>query len=54
MAFVASAVHPAVSHFWAPGRFTDEPSGEGGIRAKGLATFFGHCRQIDALLAGHD
>ena len=25
-----------------------------GVRAKGLATFFGHCREIDALLAGHD
>ena len=52
MAFFATAVHPAFSHFWAPRRFTDEPSGEEGIRAKGLATFHGHCREIDALLAG--
>ncbi len=54
MAFFASAVHPAFSHFWAPRRFTDEPSGESGIRAKGLATFHGHCREIDALLAGKE
>ncbi|TDH60496.1 glutathione S-transferase family protein [Dankookia rubra] len=51
MAFFATAAHPAFSHFWAPRRFTDEPSGEDGIRAKGLATFHGHCREIEALLA---
>lgn len=44
MAFFATAVHPAFSHFWAPQRFTDDPSGEEGIRTKGLATFHGHCR----------
>ncbi|GGC60644.1 glutathione S-transferase [Siccirubricoccus deserti] len=54
MAFFASAVHPAFAHFWAPARFTDEPSGEDGIRAKGLATFHGHCREIDAMLAGRE
>ncbi len=54
MAFFATAVHPAFSHFWAPARFTDEPSGEDGIRAKGLATFHGHCREIDAMLAGRE
>lgn len=54
IAFFATSVHPAFSHFWAPGRFTDEPAGEAGIRAKGLATFHGHCREIDALLAGQD
>ena len=54
MAFFASAVHPAFSRFWAPRRFTDEPSGEDGIRAKGLATFHGHCREIDAMLAGRE
>jgi len=54
MAFFASAVQPAFSHFWAPGRFTDGPVGEAGVRAKGLATFHGHCREIDALLAGRD
>ena len=51
MAFFASAVHPAFSHFWAPGRFTDEPAGEARVRAKGLATFHGHCREIETLLA---
>ena len=54
MAFFASAVHPAFSHFWAPGRSTDEPAGQAGVRAKGLAAFHGHCREIDALLAGRD
>ena len=44
MAFFATAVHPAFSHFWAPRRFTDDQSGEEGIRAKGLATFHRHCR----------
>jgi glutathione S-transferase len=52
MAFFASAVHPAFSHFYAPARFTQEASGEAGIKAKGLQTFFGHCREIDTLLAG--
>ena len=54
MAFFASSVHPAFSHFWAPGRFTNEPSGEAGVRTKGLETFLGHCREIDALLAGQE
>ena len=54
MAFFASTVHPAFSHFWAPGRFTDEPAGQAGVKAKGLATFHGHCREIDAMLAGRD
>ena len=54
MAFFATAVHPAFSHFWAPGRFTGEPAAEPGIRAKGLETFSGHCREIDALLAGRE
>lgn len=54
MAFFATNVHPAFSHFWAPGRFTDEASGEEGIRAKGLATFHDHCREIEALLAGSE
>ena len=35
MAFFATAVHPAFSHFWAPRRFTDEPSGKEGIRVRG-------------------
>ena len=52
MAFFASAVHPAFSHFWAPGRFTTEPSAEPAIRARGLDTFHGYCREIDAMLAG--
>lgn len=51
MSFFASAVHPAFSHVWRPGRYTDEPSAERGVRAKGRETFFGHCREIDALLA---
>ncbi len=54
MAFFATAVHPAFSHFWAPRRFTDKPSGEAGIRAKGLAAFHGHCREIDAMLASRE
>jgi glutathione S-transferase len=32
MSFFASAVHPAFAHFWRPGRYTDEPSAEAGIR----------------------
>jgi glutathione S-transferase len=54
MAYFASAVHPAFSHFYAPARFTEEPSGEAGVKAKGLRTFFGYCREIDALLAGRE
>jgi len=54
MAFFATAVHPAFSHFWAPRRFTDELSAEEGIKAKGLATFHSHCREIDAQLSGKE
>jgi glutathione S-transferase len=35
MAFFATAVHPAFSHFWAPRRFTDEPSGRRGSGLRG-------------------
>ena len=54
MAFFATAVHPAFSHYWAPGRFTDDRAGEAGIKAKGLDTFHAHCREIDARLAGRE
>jgi glutathione S-transferase len=54
MAFFASTVHPAFSHFYAPGRFTDDVSGGSGMKAKGLQSFTGHCRDIDALLAGQE
>lgn len=40
MSFFASAVHPAFAHVWRPGRYTDEPAAEPGIRAKGRETFF--------------
>ena len=54
MAFFVTAVHPAFSHFWAPARFTSQSTGEAGIREKGLATFHGHCREIDAMLADRE
>ena len=54
MSFFASAVHPAFSHLWRPERYTNEPFGEAGIGAKGRETFFGHCQEIDGLLAGRD
>ncbi len=41
ISFFASAVHPAFSHLWRPGRYTDEPSAEAGIRAKGREVGFG-------------
>jgi len=52
MAFFASAVHPAFSHYFAPARFTGGAGGEAGVRAMGLETFWNHCREIDGLLAG--
>ncbi len=54
MAFFASAVHPAFSHYFAPQRFTGDPAGEPGVRARGLESFFGHCRELDARLSGRD
>jgi glutathione S-transferase len=54
MSFFATAMHPAFAHVWRPERYTNEPSAERGIRAKGLETFFGHCREIDALLVGRE
>lgn len=54
MAFFASAVHPAFSHYWAPHRFTADRAGEAGVKARGLEAFLGHCRELDARLAGRD
>lgn len=54
MAFFASAVHPSFSHFWRPGRFTNDASGEEGVKSKGLETFFAYCREMDDLLAGQE
>jgi glutathione S-transferase len=54
MAYFASAVHPAFSHHFAPGRFTADPAGEAGVRERGLAMFHDFCRDIDVRLAGRD
>jgi len=52
MAFFASTVHPAFSHYYAPARFTGDPIGEPGVKARGLEAFRGHCQEIDEMLAG--
>jgi glutathione S-transferase len=54
MAFFASAVHPAFAHWYAPQRFTADPAGEAGVKARGLEMFLGFCRDLDARLAGRE
>ncbi len=54
MAFFASVAHPAFAHYFAPQRFTGEQKGEPGVKARGLEMFHGHCREIDAMLAGRE
>lgn len=54
MSFFASAVHPAFAHVWRPDRYTSELPCEAGVRAKGMDSFFGHCREIDDLLLGKE
>lgn len=52
MAWLSSAVHPSFRHFGRPERFSDDPVAHPSIKETGRATFWGHCHEIDSLLAG--
>lgn len=52
MAWLASSVHPSFRHFGRPERFADDAVAHASVKQKGRATFWSHCHEIDALLAG--
>jgi glutathione S-transferase len=52
--YLAAAVHPAFAHVSRPERYSDDPSGFPALREKGLKTFHGYLKDIDARLAGRE
>ena len=52
--FFAASVHPAHAHVGRPERYTKDESAYPGIKEQGLATFHGHLKQIDGMLAGRE
>ena len=50
--YFAAAVHPAYAHVGRPERYSDDPSDFPALRDKGLKTFHGYLKDIDARLAG--
>jgi glutathione S-transferase len=47
-------VHPAYALVWRPERYSDDPSDFPALREKGLKTFHGYLKDIDARLAGRE
>ena len=52
--YFATAVHPAYAHVGRPERYSDDPSDFPALREKGLKTFLGYLKDIDARLAGRE
>jgi glutathione S-transferase len=52
--YFAAAVHPAFAHVSRPERYTDDASDFPALREKGLKTFHGYLKNIDARLAGRE
>jgi glutathione S-transferase len=52
--YFAAAVHPAFAHVGRPERYSDDPSDFPALREKGLKTFHGYLKDIDARLAGSE
>ena len=52
--YFAAAVHPAFAHVGRPERYSDDPSDFPALRDKGLKTFHGYLKDIDARLAGRE
>ena len=52
--YFAAAVHPAFAHVSRPERYTDDASDFPALREKGLKTFHGYLKDIDARLAGRE
>ena len=52
--FFAASVHPAHAHVGRPERYTKDETAYPGIKEQGLATFHGHLKQIDGMLAGRE
>jgi glutathione S-transferase len=52
--YFAATVHPAHAHVGRPERYSDDPSDFPALREKGLKTFHGYLKNIDARLAGRE
>jgi glutathione S-transferase len=52
--YFAATVHPAFAHVGRPERYSDDPSDFPALREKGLKTFHGYLKDIDARLAGRE
>ena len=52
--YFAAAVHPAYAHVGRPERYSDDPSDFPALREKGLKTFHGYLKDIDARLVGRE
>jgi len=52
--YFAAAAHPAYAHVGRPERYSDDPSDFAALREKGLKTFHGYLKDIDARLAGRE
>jgi glutathione S-transferase len=52
--YLAAAVHPAFAHVSRPERYSDDPLGFPALREKGLKTFHGYLKDIDARLDGRE
>jgi glutathione S-transferase len=52
--YFAATVHPAFAHMSRPERYTDDASDFPALREKGLKTFHGYLKDIDARLAGRE
>jgi glutathione S-transferase len=52
--YFAAAVHPAFAHVSRPERYSDDPSVFPALKEKGLKTFHGYLKDIDARLAGRE
>jgi glutathione S-transferase len=54
MAWFSNTVHPSFTHIMRPERFSTDAGAVDKIKEAGRATFFGLCKEIDAMLKGKE
>lgn len=54
MAWFASTVHPTFAHIIRPERFASDTAAQVNVRETARATFWGHCEEINDMLAGKE
>jgi glutathione S-transferase len=52
MAWLSNTVHPAFTHIFRPGNFSEDAAAHDGIKAVGKKTFWERLQEIDGLVAG--